>query len=257
MMWFDSHAHVDGEQFVNDREEVIQRAFHSGVTRFINIGCDRESALRTIELVDQYEGIYGTVGLHPHDAKDMTDELMEELKTWAAHPKILAIGEMGLDFHYDYSPRDVQREAFRRQIRLARELKMPVTIHDREAHRECLDILTEEKGWENGGIFHCYSGSAEMAAEIIRNGFYISFSGVLTYKNAEKVRKAASAVPLDRLMIETDCPYLTPQTRRGQRNEPAYVVETGRKLAELRGLNPEEMAKITWDNTCRAYRLSV
>ena len=254
-MWFDTHAHVEGERFDPDRDEVIQRAAAAGVGRFINIGCNRESILRTIALIDRYDNIYGTVGLHPHDADSMTDELLEEMKIWAAHPKMMAIGEIGLDFHYDYSPRDIQRQAFRRQIRLAGELGLPVAIHDREAHRECLDILTEEGGWAHGGIFHCYSGSAETAAEIIRNGFYISFSGVVTFKNAEKLRRAAMAVPLDRLLIETDCPYLSPQPYRGKRNEPAYVVETGKALAELRGLSHEEMAARTWDNACRVYRI--
>jgi len=254
-MWFDSHAHVSSPEFAKDRAEVIERAYSAGVTRFVNVGYSRQSISYMLKLVDSYEFIFGTVGLHPHDAKEMTEAYLEDLKARAAHPKILAIGETGLDFHYDNSPRDVQRESFRRQIRLARELSMPLIIHDREAHRECLDILTEEDGWVNGGIFHCYSGSAEMAEEIVRNGFYISFSGVLTYKNATKVRKAAASVPLDRLLIETDCPYLTPQSRRGKRNEPAYVVETGHALAELRGLSPEEMAGITWENANRVYGL--
>jgi TatD DNase family protein len=208
-----------------------------------------------MELVERYDFIYGTVGLHPHDAKSMTDELLEEIRGWAAHPKILAIGEIGLDFHYDYSPREVQREVYRRQIRLALDLAMPVAIHDREAHRECFDILTEEGGWANGGIYHCYSGSAEMAADILKNGFYISFSGTVTFKNADKLRRAAMAVPLDRLLIETDCPYLSPQPYRGKRNEPAHVAATGRALAELRGISHEEFAKLTWENACRAYRI--
>ena len=254
-MWFDTHAHIDGEEFAEDQAEVIERAGLAGVTRIVNIGCDRDSALRTIRLVEQYDQIYGTVGLHPHEAREMTDGFLEELRQWAAHPKIVAIGEIGLDFHYDYSPRDAQRQAFRRQIRLARELCMPVAIHDREAHRESFDILTEEGGWANGGVYHCYSGSAEMAAEIVRKGFFISFSGTVTFKNADKLRRSAAAVPLDRLLIETDCPYLSPQPYRGKRNEPAYVAETGKALAELRGLSPEELAKITWENACRAYRL--
>ena len=256
-MWFDTHAHVDSSRFNKDQQDVIDRAHTAGVTRFVNIGCSRESVLQTIELIDRYDFIYGTVGLHPHDAKNLSDDLIGEYRTWAAHPKMLAIGEIGLDFHYDYSPRDIQREAFRRQIRLALELAMPVTIHDREAHRECFDILTEEGGWANGGIYHCYSGSAEMAADIIKKGFYISFSGVVTFPNAQKLRKAASSVPLDRLLIETDCPYLAPQAYRGKRNEPAYVPETGKALAELHGVSHEEIARITWENACRAYRLPV
>ncbi|MDR1193588.1 MAG: TatD family hydrolase [Peptococcaceae bacterium] len=255
-LWFDSHAHVDDEQFEPDQEQVIRRAFDAGVGRMVNIGCDRQAALNTLALVERYENIYGTVGFHPHNAKDLTDDLLAAARAWAAHPKIVAIGEIGLDFHYDFSPRPAQREAYRRQIRLARELGLPITIHDREAHREAFDILTEEGGWEQGGIFHCYSGGAEMAREIVRRGFYISFSGVLTFANAEKTRAAAAAVPLDRLLIETDCPYLAPAPYRGQRNEPAYVVKTGEALAALRGVTPADMARITWENACRVYRIS-
>ena len=191
-MWFDTHAHVDHAQFAQDREAAIERAREAGVTRFVNIGHNRQSARDTLELIDRYDWIYGTLGLHPHDAKDMSDALIDEYRAQAAHPKILAIGEIGLDFHYEHAPRDVQRQAFRRQIRLAGELALPVAIHDREAHRECLDILTEEGGWANGGIFHCYSGSAELAREIVEKGFYISFSGVLTFPNTQKLRKAAA-----------------------------------------------------------------
>jgi TatD DNase family protein len=256
-MWFDTHAHISDRDFDEDRTEAIERAFSAGVTRFVNIGCTRKWALDTLRLVEEYEGIYGTVGLHPHDAKSMTDDFMEDMKQWAAHPKIMAIGEIGLDFHYDHSPRDVQRQVFRSMIRLAREMAMPITVHDREAHQECFDILTEEDGWANGGIYHCYSGSAEMAAEIVKKGFYISFSGVVTFKNADKLRRAAAAVPLDRLLIETDCPYLSPHPYRGKRNEPAHVVETGKSLAELRGVSTEEMAALTWANACRAYRIPI
>jgi len=222
----------------------------------IVVGCNRKSILRTLGVADAYANAHAAVGLHPHDAKDLCDEFISDLKQWAAHPKVVAVGETGLDFHYDYSPRDIQREAYRRQIRLALELGKPLVIHDREAHRECLDILTEEGGWVNGGVFHCYSGSAEMAAEIVKKGFHISFSGVVTFSNAEKLRKTAAVVPLDRLLIETDCPFLSPQPYRGKRNEPAYVVETGKTLAQLHGLSPEEMAAITRDNTCRAFGLA-
>ena len=254
-MFFDTHAHVDDEAFDEDREAVIRRTYESGVTRFVNIGCGRQPALNTLELVERYDFIYGTVGLHPHDAKEMTDELLEEFRIWASHPKILAIGEIGLDYYYDLSPRETQRQAFRRQIRLARELGLPITIHDRDAHQETFDLLTEEKAWENGGIFHCYSGSEEMAREIVKRGFYISFSGSVTFKNAEKLRRAAAAVPLDRLLIETDSPYLTPVPFRGRRNEPGQVINTAACLAELRGVSLEELARLTWENGCRAYGL--
>ncbi len=254
-MWFDTHAHINSGQFAGEQDMVVRRALDAGVARFVNIGCERESILRTIEYVERYDCVYGAIGVHPHDADAYTDELLEDIRRWAAHPKILAIGEIGLDFHYDYSSRDTQREAMRKQIRLAKELAMPILIHDREAHKECFDIITQERGWMCGGIYHCYSGSAEMAADIIKNGFYISFSGVITFPNAEKIRKVAMSIPLDRLLIETDCPYLSPQPYRGKRNEPAYVVETGKVLAELRGVSHEEMAEITWKNAHAAYRL--
>jgi TatD DNase family protein len=254
-MFFDTHAHIDDEQFAVDQAQVIANALANGVTRLVNIGCSRQAALNTLDLIERYDWIYGTVGLHPHDAKDMNESFIQELRQWALHPKIVAIGEIGLDYYYDLSPREVQREVFRQQIRLAMELKMPITIHDRDAHQDVFDILSEEDAWANGGIFHCYSGSGEMAKEIVKRGFYISFSGSVTFKNANKLAKAACEVPLDRLLIETDCPYLAPVPLRGKRNEPAYVVKTAEALASLRGISLEEMARITWENGNRAYRL--
>jgi len=254
-MFFDTHAHLDDPRFAEDQEQVIENALANHVRRIVNIGCSRESALNTLELVEKYDWIYGTVGLHPHDAKEMTDELLQELRQWAAHPKIVAVGEIGLDYYYDLSPREVQKEVFRQQIRLALELNLPITIHNRDAHQDVFDILTEENGWSTGGIFHCYSGSAEMAREIVKRGFYISFSGSVTFKNANKLVKAAKAVPLDRLLIETDCPYLAPVPLRGKRNEPAYVVKTAEFLADLHGVSLEEMARITWENGHRVYRI--
>lgn len=254
-MFFDTHAHVDDVQFAGDREAVIQRALEQGVARIVNIGCSRPAALNTLELVERYDFIYGTVGLHPHDAKDFDAQFMEDLRQWAGHPKIVAIGEIGLDYYYDLSPREVQREVFRQQIRLARELDLPITIHDRDAHQDVFDILTEEKGWETRGIFHCYSGSEEMAREIVKRGFYISFSGSVTFKNAAKLKKTAQNIPLDRILIETDCPYLSPVPYRGKRNEPAYVVKTAEAIAELRGLSLDEVAAATWANGSKAYRL--
>lgn len=254
-MFFDTHAHVDDQQFSVDRETVLHRALQQGVTRIVNIGCSRSAALNTLALADQYDFVYGAVGLHPHDAKEFDEAFLADLRQWAGHPKIVAIGEIGLDYYYDLSPRDVQREVFRQQIRLARELDLPITIHDRDAHQEVFDILTDEKGWETRGIFHCYSGSEEMAREIVKRGFYISFSGSVTFKNAAKLKKTAQSIPLERILIETDCPYLAPVPYRGKRNEPAYVVKTAEAIAELRGLSLEEVAKATWANGCRAYRL--
>lgn len=254
-MFFDTHAHLDDEHFAEDQELVIQRALDQQVSRIVNIGCSRKAAISTLEVIDRYDFIYGAVGLHPHDAKDMDEQFINDLRQWVQHPKVVAIGEIGLDYYYDLSPRDIQKEAFRQQIRLAIELDLPITIHDRDAHQDVFDILTEEKGWSTKGIYHCYSGSEAMAKEITKKGFYISFAGAVTFKNANKLRAVAQSVPLDRILIETDSPYLTPVPLRGKRNEPAYVIETAKVIAELRGLTLEEVAKLTWDNGHRAYRI--
>lgn len=253
--FFDTHAHLDDARFQEDQALVIQRARDQGVDLIMNIGCDPESALRTMALIEAYDFVYGAVGLHPHDASLWTEAYSQSLACWSSHPKILALGEMGLDYHYDLSPRDVQRDVFRAQLRLAKSLKLPVVIHDREAHGDTMAILTEEGAWQNGGIFHCYSGSEEMAREIVKKGFYVSLSGSVTFKNAVKLKKVAEALPLDRLLIETDCPYLAPHPKRGKRNEPAYVVHTAAYIAQLRDLSLAEMARITWENGRRVYGL--
>jgi len=252
-MFIDSHAHIDGPEFDADRDEVIRRARDAGVSAILNVGTGdpHGGALeRAVELAERHADIYAAVGTHPHDAR-LFDERAEE-RVWklaASSPKVIAWGEIGLDFHYDNSPRQVQIDVFQWQLRLARDLSLPVIIHTREAEAETAEIL--QSHWADSnlpGIMHCFSGSAELAEKAIELGFSISFSGIVTFKKAEELRAIAKRVPLDRLLIETDCPYLTPIPYRGKRNEPAYVVEVARCLAELRGIELEEFARITTHN---------
>lgn len=253
-MLFDSHAHIDDEKFDDDREEVIARAFESGVTEFVNVGACMASSARSVALAEKYEKIYAAVGIHPHDAENALEGDYEKLAAWSKHNKVVAIGEIGLDYYYDLSPRDVQRTVFIRQIDVARQMDMPIIIHDRDAHGDILDILKKEaKGIT--GILHCFSGSLEMAKEIIKLGFYISIAGPVTFKNAAKLPEIVEKIPLERLLIETDCPYLTPQPYRGKRNEPAYVRLVGEQVASLRGMEFSSLAEATRDNAKRIFKI--
>lgn len=252
-MFVDSHAHIDGEEFDADRDEVIERARAAGVTTILNVGTgDPHSGVfeRAIELGRKHPSVYTAIGTHPHDAR-FYDEAAE-LKTkqfLKTGERAIAWGEIGLDFHYDNSPRDVQMDVFRRQLRAARECDVPVIIHTREAETETIEILqTEYDGANRCGVFHCFSGSRELATSALDLGFMISFSGIVTFRKAEDLREIAKQVPLDRLLVETDCPFLAPVPYRGKRNEPAYVVEVARCIAELRGLELEEVARLTTEN---------
>jgi TatD DNase family protein len=248
----DSHCHLDDKQFDPDRNEVIARAREAGVERMMAIGTgngppDLEAALR---LARQHSFIYATVGVHPHDAAKATPETfaaMEALASEAtAQTKLLAIGEIGLDYHYDFSPRDVQRDVFIEQLKLARRAAKPIVIHTREAWDDTLLLLREH--WSGSGIMHCFSGGPAEARQALDLGFYLSFGGVLTFPKAEALREAARLAPEDRLLIETDAPYLAPVPKRGKRNEPAFMVETARRLAEVRGVRPERIADATTAN---------
>ena len=244
----DSHCHLDHEQFHEDREAVIDRARAAGVECMMAIGTgdgppDLEAGIR---LADHYPFIYATVAVHPHEASKATDETFARLRELAQHPKVLAIGEMGLDYHYDFSPREVQRAVFERQLDLASEARKPIVIHTREAWSDTLEVLRSR--WRGEGIMHCFTGDEEQAREALDLGFYLSFGGVLTFPKAETVRQAARVAPEDRILIETDCPYLAPVPHRGKRNEPAFVVETARRLAEVRGESPEAIAEATTRN---------
>ena len=247
-MYFDTHAHLDDQQFVSDQEAVIKRAKEAGVELIVNVGYNVPSAQHTVELTQKYDFIYGAVGLHPHEAQDLTDDVLAKLRDLTTGPKIVAIGEIGLDYYYDHSPRDIQRHVFREMIRLAKELRLPIIIHDRDAHEDTLRIVKEEKAAEVGGVFHCYSGSLPLAKEIINMGFYLALGGALTFKNARKTVEVVQEIPLEYLLIETDCPYLTPVPYRGKRNEPAYVIKVAEAIAEIKGLSVEEVAQTTRNN---------
>lgn len=255
-MLIDSHAHLDAAKFDEDREEVIARAKDAGVSRIVNIGFNRETIPTTIQLAEQHEMIYAAVGWHPQDAIDMKPEDLDWLEELSSHPKVRAIGEIGLDYYWDTSPRDVQERVFREQIRLARKVGKPIIIHNREATGDVVRILKEEKADEVGGIMHSFSSSPEIARECIKMNFYISFGGPITYKNAVQPKEALAAVPLDRLLIETDCPYLTPHPFRGKRNEPAHVRYVAEMAAEIKGVTFEEIAKITSENTKKILVIS-
>ena len=259
-MFIDSHAHIDGPEFDADREAVIARAEAAGVSSILNVGTgDPHSGAfeRAVELGRKHSNVHTAIGVHPHDARRYDAEAEEKIKHLVQSERVIAWGEIGLDFHYDNSPRDVQVEVFKRQLRAAREWDLPVVIHTREAEPETIDILQSEySGAERRGIFHCFSGSMDLALKAIDLGFMISFSGIVTFKKADELRAVAKAVPLDHLLIETDCPYLSPIPYRGKRNEPAYVVEVARCLAGIHGIELEEMARLTTGNFERFFRLS-
>jgi TatD DNase family protein len=248
MKLIDSHCHLDDAKFDEDREQVIERALAAGVETMMAIGtgdgpADLETAVR---LADRYAFIYATIGVHPHDASKATTGTFAQLRHLALHPKVLAIGEIGLDYHYDFSPREVQRSVFEQQLEIAVESRKPIVIHTREAWADTLAILRQR--WNGSGIMHCFTGDALQAREALDLGFHLSYGGVLTFPKAEGVREAARITPDDRLLVETDCPYLAPVPHRGKRNEPAFMVETVRRLAEVRGASLEAIAEITTRN---------
>ncbi len=254
-MLFDSHAHVNDKRYEDDRHEMIMRAFESGVELIMLPGASLESSLSGVELSKKYDFIYSAVGIHPHDTKNMDDMTLDMIKGLAKNLKVKAIGEIGLDYYYDFSPRDIQKKWFEEQLLLAKELRLPVIIHDRDAHQDVMDILTKVDAFETGVVMHCYSGSKELALEYVKKGAYISFAGPVTFKNARKAKEAAAVVPLDRLLIETDSPYLTPDPFRGKRNEPEYVRFVAMTIAGIRGISFDEVAKITYDNAKRIFKI--
>jgi TatD DNase family protein len=257
-MFIDSHCHIDGPEYDADRGEVIACARAAGVTTMLNVGTgDPNSGAfeRAVALSQLHSEIYCAIGVHPHDAKLFDDDAEERLTGLVkGTDRVIAWGEIGLDYHYDHSPRDVQREVFRRQLGIARQLNLPVVIHSREANDDTLSILRAElTGYDRAGVMHCFGGSLAMAQQAIELGFYISFAGNLTFKKADDLREIAHRLPLNRLLIETDCPYLTPVPFRGKRNEPARVVETARCLAELKGVGLEEIGRATSENFAQLF----
>jgi TatD DNase family protein len=253
-MLIDSHAHLDMEDFDTDRDLVIKRALQGGVTRMVTIGIDLASSRKAIEIAKKYESIYATVGYHPHNAKEADPKDLEKLRTLSSEPKVVAWGEIGLDFFRRHSPPDKQVQAFERQLAIAFELDLPVIIHDRDAHSDLLSILKKRKRLYRG-VIHCFSGNYDLAMAFVEMGFCISFPGTVTYKNAVDTQTAASRIPLERLIVETDCPYLTPVPFRGRRNEPLYVRHTAEKIAQLRQMELEKLAEATSANTIRLFNL--
>ena len=252
-MLFDTHAHYDAEQFDSDRRQVLDALPGAGVSLALNPGCDLPSSRAAVALAEQYEFLYAAVGYHPENCAPYVPEDLEVLRELAGRPKVVAVGEIGLDYHYDFSPRDVQKQVFEAQLGLACDLGFPVVIHDREAHADTMELL---KKYRPKGIVHCYSGSAEMAKEILKLGMYLGFGGAVTFKNARKTLEAAAAVPLDRLLVETDCPYMSPVPFRGQRCDSAMISHTAERLAELHGIPAQELLDRTCENAERVYRLT-
>jgi TatD DNase family protein len=246
---------MDVEQFDDDRPATLERAFAAGVRSMVVPGIRVADLPRVIALAEQYEQIFVGVGVHPHEAHTWTDEDASQLRAWAKHPKVVAIGEIGIDHYYPEPPRDVQYRVMVAQVRLAKELQKPIIVHDRDAHDEVLALLVAELDPQVGGVMHCFSGSYEFALECIKLGMVISFAGSVTFKNAVNLQEAAAKLPLDKLLIETDSPYLAPVPFRGKRNEPAHVAEVARKLAELRGITVEEVARATAANAQKLFRL--
>lgn len=256
-MLFDTHAHYDDEKFDKDRHEVIEKVHEEGVAYILNASSNMESAKLGLELAQKYKYIYVAIGIHPHCADELVDSTISSLYELSLYPKVVAIGEIGLDYYYDFISREIQKASFSKQINMAKELSLPIIVHNRESHEDTLNIIKREKAKEVGGVFHCYSGSMEMARDVLNNNFYISVGGPVTFKNAKRVVEVIKYVPEDRLLVETDCPYLTPEPFRGKRNDSRYLKYVVEKVAEIKGMAYDEMAAITMENAKRLFRIDL
>ncbi|EXX86129.1 hydrolase TatD [Paenibacillus darwinianus] len=254
-MLIDTHTHLDSPKFDNDREAVIARAVEAGVGNMINIGFDRETIPTTMALAERYDFIYAAVGWHPVDSIEMREDDLAWIEELCKHDKVVAIGEIGLDYHWDTSPKEVQQRVFREQIRLARRIGKPIVIHNRDAHDDVVRILREERASEVGGVMHCFSGSWETAKQCLDMNFYISFGGPITFKNARVPKEVLAKVPLDRILVETDAPYLSPDPYRGKRNESGYVVHVAEAASQILGINRTEFEAITTENAKNCFGL--
>jgi TatD DNase family protein len=259
-MLIDTHTHLDDARYNDDRDAMIARAREAGVGAFVTIGCDLSTSRAAVALADQYSFVYASIGVHPHEVKHIGDGWYDEFRRLVKNKKVVAYGEIGLDYHYNHSSPKDQRDRFREQIQLARELNLPVIIHTREAQEDTIAILKEEKASDVGGVFHCFSGDAWLAKDALDLGFYLSFSGILTFQNATMLREIAKNTPLDRVLIETDCPYLTPVPHRGKRNEPAYVSYVAQQLAQIhgdtQGLSAARIGELTSENAKRLFKIA-
>lgn len=253
-MLIDTHTHLHDPEFDDDRDAVIERARQSGVDLMVTIGTDLESSHKAVELAQRYDFIYATVGVHPHEVKTLQEDSYQVLERLAVQPKVVAYGEIGLDYYYMHSPKDAQQKHFREQIRLAKKLELPLVIHTRQAPVETLSILREEKADEVGGVLHCYTGDLATTQAAIAMNFFISFSGILTFPNATDLQAVAREIPIEQLLIETDCPYLAPVPHRGKRNEPAYVHHVAEKLAQIKALPYEEIIHLTSENARNLFK---
>lgn len=255
MMLFDSHAHYNSEQFSEDLDEVLGKMKENGVGYIMNACSDISEFDDIKNLIEKYDFLYGAAGVHPHEVGNMTEADLEKIAEFSKHPKIKAIGEIGLDYYYDNSPRDAQKYWFARQLDLAVDLNLPIIIHDRDAHKDTMDILKDHNAKAVGGAFHCYTGSVEMAKEVLDMGLYIAFGGSITFKNAQKPIEVAKYVPIESIIIETDCPYLTPVPFRGKRNSSLYVHLVAEKIAEVKGMEVSEVIKHTTENAKKCFRI--
>lgn len=250
----DTHAHLQWPAFDKDREEVIERAFATGLSAIVNVGYDLNASRQAVQIANNHKNIYVVVGIHPHNAKTMTASVLDSLRELAQNTKVVAIGEIGLDYHRDLSPRARQKEAFEQQILLAKELDLPIVVHDREAHNDVLEVI-RSFGKDVNGVLHCFSGDLDMAKKVIELDYSISIAGPVTFPNARILHQLVQHVPDESIVLETDCPFLTPQSRRGERNEPMYVLETAKRVAELKGMQLDELDKLTSQNSKRMFQI--
>lgn len=254
-MIFDTHAHYDDERFDEDRDSLLTELNQKGISYILNASASLESLDSSIELSERYDFIYAALGIHPHSADKMDEGVLQKIRVLSKNKKVVAIGEIGLDYFYDNSPRDIQRYWFERQIELAKELSLPIIIHDRDAHEDTINIIKKTNAGQVGGIFHCFSGSAQMALEMLKHNLYIAIGGPVTFKNARKTVEVVNAIPLDKLVVETDCPYLAPEPYRGKRNNSGYLVHTIQKIAEIKGIGEAEVAEATLANARKVFKL--
>ncbi len=252
-MIFETHVHFDDKRFDDDRDEVIKESFTKGITKIVNIGADMKSSKNSVMLSNKYEYVYSTVGVHPHDVKNMTTEDLVQMKKWAKNEKVVAIGEIGLDYYYEYSDKETQRKWFIEQLKLAKELDMPVVIHSRDADNECYEIITKYR--PRNAVIHCFSGSKELALKYVEMGYYIGVGGVVTFKNARKLVEVVKSIPLEKILLETDAPYLTPEPHRGERNSSIYLEYVAKKIANLKETSLENVENTTFDNAMSFYGL--
>lgn len=255
-MLFDTHTHYDDERFAEDRYEVIEKAHKSGVSYIINASANIKSCEESLALAHKFSYVYAAVGIHPHEVGNIDDNTLNKIAQFAKEEdKVVAIGEIGLDYYYDFAPRETQKHWFAQQINLARELNLPIIVHDRDAHQDSMDIIKQQKANEVSGVFHCYSGSVEMAKELLKYNFYISVGGTLTFKNAKKLVEVVRWIPMDRLLIETDCPYLTPEPHRGKRNDSSYIRFVAEKVAQIKEVSFERVADATSKNAKELFKI--